>query len=166
MNNYQNFVFYGSWRTTLDGFREKLGSEYAQNALWNLMTNATSGEVETDDPLILAWISGSCTPNIEAARDRYNKAVENGKTGGRPKEVDPEEIKKLHNTGMKHEEIASKLGCSTKTVQRYTKDLDKTGHNLDKEKEKEKEKENDTDSLCDQSADSYEIFGGCFNLSI
>lgn len=158
MNNYQNFVFYGSWRTTLDGFREKLGLDYAKNALWNLMTNATSGEVETDDPLILAWITGSCTPNIEAARDRYNRAVENGKAGGRPKEVSPDEIKRLYKSGMKHEQIANKLGCSTKTVQRAIKEMDKTGQNLDKEKENKKDNENDI--FCEQPDNNYKLFGG------
>ena len=38
---------------------------------------------------------------------------------------------------MTYEEIASKLGCSTKTVQRAIKELDKTGQKLEKEKEKE-----------------------------
>lgn len=137
INNYESFVFYGSWRTTLEGFREKFGLGYAQEGLWNLMTSATSGEVETDDPLILGWISGSCEPNIKAAQERYSAAVENGKAGGRPKKNDSGEIRKLYQSGMTYEEIASKLGCSTKTVQRAIKELDKTGQKLEKEKEKE-----------------------------
>lgn len=141
MSIYQNFVFYGSWRTTLEGFREKLGLNYAQTALWNLMTVATSGDAETDDPLVLGWISGSCSPNIDAARTRYNNAIENGRKGGRPKEVDPKEIESLYLSGKTYGQIADELGCSTKTVQRAIKELDNSGQNLDKDKNKEKEKE-------------------------
>ena len=45
MGNYDNFVFYGSWRETLEGFAEDFGKEYAQEALWNLMLSGTAGDM-------------------------------------------------------------------------------------------------------------------------
>ena len=30
---YENFVFYGSWRETLEGFLDDFGEEYAKEAL-------------------------------------------------------------------------------------------------------------------------------------
>ena len=47
MSNYNNFVFYGSWREVLEGFREDFGDDYAKETLWNLMLMATAGDIET-----------------------------------------------------------------------------------------------------------------------
>lgn len=151
MGNYDNFVFYGSWRETLEGFAEDFGKEYAQEALWNLMLSGTAGDMETSKKSIISWINGSCMDNINSAKDRYAKAVENGKKGGRPTEVDTKQITELKSEGLTHNQIATELGCSTKTVQRALKQVDKSGQNLDidididKDIEKEKEKDIDTD---------------------
>lgn len=49
--------------------------------------------------------------------------------GGRPKkELDEETIKKLAAIGCTHEEIASFVGCSTKTLQRSYVHIIKEGH--------------------------------------
>ena len=150
MSNYDNFVFYGSWRETLEGFAEDFGKEYAQEALWNLMLSGTAGDMETSKKSIISWVNGSCMDNINSAKDRYAKAVENGKKGGRPTEVDTKQIAELKAEGLTHNQIATELGCSTKTVQRALKQVDKSGQNLDididKDIEKDKEKEKDIDS--------------------
>ena len=65
--NYTNFVFYGSWRETLEGFRDDFGEDYANEALWNLMLAATGGELETDKKSIIGFVRGACMPNVEAA---------------------------------------------------------------------------------------------------
>ena len=58
MSKYSSFIFYGSWREMLNGFEKSLGEEYAAKVLYNLMLMATSGEVRTEDPLILGFING------------------------------------------------------------------------------------------------------------
>lgn len=146
MSNYDNFVFYGSWRETLEGFAEDFGKEYAQEALWNLMLSGTAGDMETSKKSIISWINGSCMDNINSAKDRYAKAVENGKKGGRPTEVDTKQITELKSEGLTHNQIATELGCSTKTVQRALKQVDKSGQNLDIDKDIDKEKEKDIDT--------------------
>lgn len=151
MSNYDNFVFYGSWRETLEGFAEDFGKEYAQEALWNLMLSGTAGDMETSKKSIINWVNGSCMDNINSAKNRYAKAVENGKKGGRPTEVDTTQITELKAEGLTHNQIATELGCSTKTVQRALKQVDKSGQNLDididididKDIDIEKEKEKD-----------------------
>ena len=82
---YDNFVFYGSWRESLEGFREEFGDDYAKEALWNLMLVATAGDIETERKSIIGFINGAVMPNVNKAKDRYATAIENGKKGGRPK---------------------------------------------------------------------------------
>ena len=146
-SDYDNFVFYGSWRETLEGFAEDFGEEYAHEALWNLMLCATAGDIKTNKKSIIKWINGSCVNNINSAKDRYAKAVENGKKGGRPTEVNSEQITELKAEGLTNTQIANELGCSTKTVQRALKEVDKTRQNLDIDIDNEiyidKDKENE-----------------------
>ena len=96
---------------------------------------------------IIKWINGSCVNNINSAKDRYAKAVENGKKGGRPTEVNSEQITELKAEGLTNIQIANELGCSTKTVQRALKKVDKTRQNLDIDIDNEiyidKDKENE-----------------------
>ena len=176
MSNYNNFVFYGSWRDTLEGFKEDFGEEYAREALWNLMTMATAGDVETNKKSIIGFVQGACMPNIEAAQDRYEKAIANGHKGGRPKHLSEEDnviIATMRKEGRKQSEIATAFGVSVDTIRRcggwqnwqnYTakqqnllldteitqQNLAKPGskkHNLDIDIEKDIEKEKDKTRL-------------------
>lgn len=164
---YSNFVFYGSWRETLDGFKEDFGAEYAKEALWNLMTMATAGDIETEKKSIIGFVQGCCMPNIEAAQSRYEKACANGAKGGRPTtltESDNTTIAFMRKQGKKQTEIAEAFNVSVDTIRRSNgwknceayggtqqnpakpsskmqnpdKDID-----IENEKEKEKEKEKD-----------------------
>lgn len=80
---FDNFVFYGSWRETLEGMADDFGADYAKEALWNIMTAATAGDITTEKKFIISFINGAVMPNINKAKDRYAAAVENGKKGGR-----------------------------------------------------------------------------------
>lgn len=160
-SGYDNFVFYGSWRETLEGFAEDFGEEYAHEALWNLMLCATAGDIKTNKKSIIKWINSSCVNNINSAKDRYTKAVENGKKGGRPTEINSEQITELKAEGLTNTQIANELGFSTKTVQRALKEVDKTGQNLDIDidneididNDKEKENEIETHNSLDHNLD-------------
>ena len=121
MSNYNNFVFYGSWRDTLEGFREDFGEEYAKEALWNLMTMATAGDIETDKKSIIGFVQGACMPNIEAAQDRYEKAVAAGQKGGRPKLLsvsDEKSVAAYRRQGYTAIQIGEILGVNEKTIRR------------------------------------------------
>lgn len=120
-NNYMNFVFYGSWRDTLEGFREDFGDEYAKEALWNLMLMATAGDVETEKKSILGFVKGACMPNVVAAQERYAKAQEDGQKGGRPKllsNINNAAIAAMRASGQKQTEIAKTFGVSIDTIRR------------------------------------------------
>lgn len=121
MSNYNNFLFYGSWRETLEGFREDFGDAYAREALWNLMLMATAGDIETDKKSIIGFVQGACMPNIEAAQDRYERAQQNGQKGGRPSRLTLEDnivIATMRKEGKKQIEIAKAFNVSADTIRR------------------------------------------------
>lgn len=132
---FDNFVFYGSWRETLEGFKEDFGEEYAREALWNLMLLATAGDVETNKKSILGFLNGSVMPNVNAAKNRYNAAVENGKKGGRPPvELDEEEVEAKKKELKTWKAVAAHYGVSEQTLKKkrneWTKNV-KNPKNLD-----------------------------------
>jgi len=134
--SYDNFVFYGSWRETLEGFREDFGDEYAREALWSLMTVATAGDIETTKKSILGFITGSVMPNIDAAKNRYAAAVENGKKGGRPRvELKKEEVMKKKEELKTWKAVASyyKISEQTLKAKRDEWENEKNPKNLDKD---------------------------------
>ena len=112
--DYDSFVFYGNWRTILEGFDK----ETAKDILWQIMLYGTAGEVDTSNPMINGIVMGCCAVGIDKAKDRYANAVDNGKKGGRPTEIDVEHVQKLKESGLTNKEIATELGCSTRTVER------------------------------------------------
>ena len=168
---YDNFVFYGSWRESLEGFREEFGDDYAKEALWNLMLVATAGDIETERKSIIGFINGAVMPNVNKAKDRYAAAIENGKKGGRPKKIDDDRVLELKKQGMTNKQVAEALGCSISSIEKINAESRKNQNNqknqgiivienqgsrknqknldidididIDIEKEKEKEKEKD-----------------------
>ena len=112
--DYDSFVFYGNWRTMLDGFDK----ETAKDILWQIMLYGTAGEVDTSNPMINGIVMGCCAAGIDKAKDRYANAVDNGKKGGRPTEIDAEHAREIKESGLNNKEIATELGCSTRTVER------------------------------------------------
>lgn len=120
---YNNFVFYGSWREALEGFKEDFGEDYAKETLWNLILLATTGEIETEKKSIIGFLNGTVLPNIKAAQDRYSKAIENGKNGWRTKiELPIEEIEDLISKGKTQKEVAALYNVSVDTIQRRLKE--------------------------------------------
>lgn len=143
-----NMVFYESWLETVDAFEKMFGTDFAKETIYALVYLSIRGEVKTENDLILGWIKGSCLPNIKAARDRYQKAVETGKKGGRPKELDYEEIYRLKENGVSVKDIAEEMDLTEESVRcalkRYNR-MGQKGQNLDIDKEKDKETERETE---------------------
>lgn len=114
---YDNFVFYGRWRELLQAFDEATAKEI----LWQIMLLGTSGEMSTDNQMIISIIRGAVEINMNKAKDRYNSAQ---KAKGRQQKYSSEEIKELKKQGMENQEIANILGCSLRTVQRALQEDD------------------------------------------
>ena len=132
----------------MSNYKEDFGEDYAREALWNLMTMATAGDIETDKKSIIGFVQGACMPNIEAAQDRYEKATVNGQKGGRPKLLstsDDAAIAAYRKEGYTAVQIGQIFKVNEKTIRRtdgwksyqtYTAAADKTdktdtkGHNF------------------------------------
>lgn len=145
-----NMVFYESWLETVDAFEKMFGTDFAKETIYALVYLSIRGEVKTENDLILGWIKGSCLPNVQSAQEKYRRAVEAGKKGGRPKELDYDEIYRLKDNGGSIKEIAAKMELTEDSVKSALKRYNKTcqkgqNHDIDKDIDKEKETDNETD---------------------
>ena len=121
MDEYNNFVFYGSWRTAIEGYREDFGDEYAKELLYNIMLYGTTGEIETEKKSIRNCVLGMAAPNIDAAQKRYEAAVNGGKKGGRKKKLNDEDdmnIAQLRSEGYTAAQLAEMFNVSEATIKR------------------------------------------------
>lgn len=161
MEEYKNFVFYGSWEETLSA----LPLEQAKELLWQIKEIGIGREINTDDKLLCGIIKGTIMPNIKAAQRKYDIAVENGAKGGRPRlDIDMERVAELKAQGKTNEEIGRALGVSKTTIQtRWTeyREKPKTKNQERNETETEKEKkinlykEKDIDIQNQKEADNF-----------
>lgn len=73
-------------------------------------------EPDEDDDV---WLYGldSSFASIGAAQKRYDKAIENGKKGGRPQKCTVEQAVAAKAQGLTNKEIAEKYGCSERTIE-------------------------------------------------
>lgn len=130
MEDFKNnaFVFYGSFEKAISEWSEDIQFQ-CYKALINYGLNGT---YESDNQVVNSLMS-VFIPNIDAAQNRYDKAVESGKRGGRPSSISKEEIQELKAEGKTQKQIAEMLGISERTVRRYWNgQQDKTtGHKAD-----------------------------------
>ena len=141
-----NMVFYESWLETVDAFEKMFGTDFAKETIYALVYLSIRGEVKTENDLILGWIKGSCLPNVQSAQEKYRRAVEAGKKGGRPKELDYDEIYRLKENGVSVKDIASKMGLTEDSVRSALKRYNRMGqkgqnHDIDKDNDIDREKE-------------------------
>lgn len=115
---YENFVFYGSWKEHLNGLKELCGEDVAKEVAWQIINYGTYKDFDTEDQKIINMVNGMCRDLINSAKKRREASIGNGKQGGRPKRYSDEAIIALHNQGLSPQDIAENLGCSVKTVQR------------------------------------------------
>ena len=118
MDQYDNFVFYGSWKEHLNGLQELCDRETAKEVAWQIINYGTEKTFDTDDQKIINMVNGMCRDLIESAKKRRLASMENGKQGGRPPRYADEDVWKMHQQGLSDQEIADSLGCSVKTVKR------------------------------------------------
>lgn len=113
MAHYENFMFMGGWRDTLEGMKVSFGEDYAKDVLWNIMTVATAGDTTTEDPFTLQYIRGSVMPAIDSAKGKYAGYTDNGKKGGaKSKEIDMYEIERMREEDLSWSYIASYISST------------------------------------------------------
>lgn len=122
MSKRDNFVFYASWLDALSGLDETNSREFANEFLRQIIIYGVTGEIETDNPMIVGFINAMCKDLLDKSKKRHKACIENGNRGGRPKQYDDDEMRALYQQGMSAEDIAAKMGCSVKTVQRALSD--------------------------------------------
>lgn len=149
---FDNFVFYGSWRETLEGMAEDFGEDYAKEALWNIMTAATAGDITTEKKFIISFINGAVMPNINKAKDRYAAAVENGKKGGRtPINLKEEEVMEKKKELKTWKAVAEHFEVTEQCLRNKRKEWEKQKNqknldiDIDIDNEKDIDIENDSD---------------------
>lgn len=164
MEEYKNFVFYGSWRTLLKGFDK----ETAKELLYQIMLVGTGTELETDNEMIRGIVEGAVKPNIKASQQRYEKAVEGGKKGGRKKiELPMEEIQELLESGRTQKEVAKLYGVSAETIRRRLKELSpnhKTTKSEDAKPTRSQKEDIDKDIDIEKYKEYYKKFDLAFSI--
>lgn len=118
-----NFVFLASWYDAIEALKESNGEEFANKFAKQIIDYGVTGQLTTDDPLIVGLINGMCKTLIDKSKNRYAACVNNGKRGGRPAQYNQEEIISLHEAGLSDKEIAENLGCTVRTVQRALEEI-------------------------------------------
>lgn len=124
---YKNFMFMAGWRDVLEGFEQEFGSDYAREALWNLMLVGTleGQEVTSNKPSIKGFVEGCISPVVKNSAKNYNKNRENGLKGGRPKiEIDMGRAYELYNGGMTWTKVAKELGVSVDKLRAARKECE------------------------------------------
>lgn len=124
MTQYENFIFYGSWKEHLNGLKELCGEDVAKEVAWQIINYGTTKEFDTDDQKIINMVNGMCRDLIISAKKRREASIANGRQGGRPKKYSVDDMIVLRDQGLSLQEIADKLGCNIKTVQRTLDNID------------------------------------------
>lgn len=169
MTNEENikepeFLFYKSWYETIKAFL-KTDSEVGKNIALGIIEYGCTGEVISCKSPYKEMILGMVAPNVDSAKNRYKKAVEAGKRGGRPSQIDKNEVFRLKEEGLSNKEIAEKLNSNTNTVKQIlhrNKDTKGTKQDNDLDSNFTLEQENrlefDLDTILQIFSDWYREF--------
>lgn len=112
----KSFVFYESFWLNL----EHLSDEEYIDVSKALIRKSLYG-IEPDLPRLETSLVNQMFVNVQASKERYDKAKEDGAKGGRPKKfIPPEEWQKYRETHSQRE-TADHFGISVDTLQRWEK---------------------------------------------
>ena len=102
---------------------EDSNPELVKDLLLAIVNYGIYEEYDKSNPMInMAMIP--IVKGIDNAHNRYEKAIANGKKGGRSTKIDLEEVyNKKVETGWKNKELAEFFGVSERTIQRYLKEF-------------------------------------------
>lgn len=117
MNN--SFVFYRTFKDTVDNIPD----ENLRLSLYEAIVNyGLNGEYDQSNPMVVAFMQ-QIVFSIDKAQSNYESSIQNGGKGGAKKKYNHDKIRQLFSEGKNKFDIAKEIGCSTKTVERVTKDL-------------------------------------------
>lgn len=124
MSNKENFLFLASWHDILEGYDSAGKPEIASEIAKQIIYYGVTGQMTSDDPVVVGTVTGMCAALIDRSKKRYNTCVANGRQGGRPKKYSVDDMIALRDQGLSLQDIADNLGCSVKTVQRTLANAD------------------------------------------
>ena len=109
----RTFIFYPDW---LD-FIERINDDNDKLDLYNIIVSyGCHGEYQNKNPMMTAVFESLIKPKIDIAQGRYEEKISAGKTYGRKKTIDDDQIKTLAQGGMRAKDIASTLGISEAAI--------------------------------------------------
>ena len=109
----RTFIFYPDW---LD-FIERINDDKDKLDLYNIIVQyGCHGEYSNENPMMIAVFESLIKNKIDIAQGRYEEKVSAGKSFGRKKVVNDDNILTLAQTGMKAKDIAAELGLSEAAV--------------------------------------------------
>lgn len=117
-DNRNKFIFFESWDKYLDTLEEDRDINYVNAVARAIIKYGLYGDCQTDDETIKRKVDAVCSDVINNTKARYAASVNNGSTGGRPEQFNKETASQLRQQGLTLKEIADKMGCSQRTVQR------------------------------------------------
>lgn len=110
-----SFVFYNSFREAIRRVPDNMRLQVYDDFFDVCLGYKSIDDVGFPSDTILC----SCLPVIEAAKRRYNKAVEDGAKGGRPsKWIDKDEAEQIYKEAGSWNAVAEKLNVDIKTLQK------------------------------------------------
>lgn len=117
MSKKENFVFYADWVDIIKAY-DATNPELAGNLSKQIIYYGVTGEMTSEDPIVVGTVNSMCAALIEKSKNRHRAAIANGKQGGRPKKYSEETMLELRDAGLSNQEIADNLGCNVLTVER------------------------------------------------
>lgn len=128
MNN--SFVFYATFLDTVDKLDAAGHTDLANKVLRAIIDVGIYGEYTGGDVLVESYLP-TIQLNIENATKRYQAASHGGSKGGRKTTYDKDLIIELKKQGLTNADVATKVGCSAKTVSRYWNEWTQHGQKVD-----------------------------------
>lgn len=96
-------------------------------ALNGLLEYGLYGRIPKTDDSVVNEIYNVELPYIKGAIERREVSISNGRKGGRPAGTPTEEIFKMRQEGMTNKQIAEKIGCTVKNIEKRLSTARKRG---------------------------------------
>ena len=115
MPHNDSFIFYRSFYDSIS-----LAPDDEQLELFQYLLSVCLGDIEIDDvPYPYNMLINQCLYNVNTAKQRYEKATEDGAKGGRPKKwIDRQEAEKLYSELGNWKKVAEQLKVDEDTLRK------------------------------------------------
>lgn len=139
MINTQSFVLYESVYKHIQTLQKRVSAETALKYANAVMEFGLYGVIPSEDDVV--WIYGfeQAMTSIYSSKEKYSKAIDNGKKGGAPRKYNHDLIVELKDQGLTNKQIAEEIGCAEITVSRALKE--------DRERKEGKEEQDNISNL-------------------